>query len=133
MLIRVVACVIEREGRLLVCRRPSHKRHGGLWEFPGGKLEEGETPLEAARRELGEELGIAVTGVGPMEFAAADPGSRFRIEFFPAEAEGQPRALEHTRIAWLSEADLLSVPLAPSDLAYARFRLNGGATPGSEA
>jgi 8-oxo-dGTP diphosphatase len=126
MLIRVIACVIERNGRLLVCQRPAHKRHGGLWEFPGGKLEEGETPLEAARRELGEELELAVTGVGAAEFAMVDPGSPYRIEFVPAEVEGEPRCMEHTRVAWLGETELLSVPLAPSDREYARFRLDGG-------
>jgi 8-oxo-dGTP diphosphatase len=123
MLIRVVACIIEREGRLLVCERPAGKRHGGLWEFPGGKLEEGETPLAAARRELGEELGMEVTRVGEAEFAMVDPGSRFRIEFVPAEADGEPRALEHPRVAWLAEVDLETVPLAPSDREYVRFRL----------
>ncbi len=51
MPIRVLASVIERDHRLLVCRRPLHKRHGGLWEFPGGKVREGESDLEAARRE----------------------------------------------------------------------------------
>jgi 8-oxo-dGTP diphosphatase len=131
MHIRVIACVIERDGRLLVCQRPAHKRHGGLWEFPGGKLEAGETPLAAARRELAEELAIAVTAVRPAEFAVIDPGSRYRIEFVPAEAEGEPQCIEHTRVAWLEEAELLSVSLAPSDREYARFRLDGGKT-GSE-
>jgi 8-oxo-dGTP diphosphatase len=131
MLIRVIACVIERDGRLLVCQRPAHKRHGGLWEFPGGKLEEGETPLAAARRELAEELAMTVTGVGPAEFAVVDPGSRYRIEFVPAEAEGKPQCIEHTRVAWLEGTELLAVPLAPSDREYARFRLAGGKT-GSE-
>jgi 8-oxo-dGTP diphosphatase len=125
MLIPVVACVIERGGRLLVCQRPAHKRHGGLWEFPGGKLEEGETHLDGARRELGEELGLEVTAVGPVDFAMVDPGSRFRIEFVPATARGEPRCMEHTRVAWLAERELLELPLAPSDLAYARYRVDG--------
>jgi 8-oxo-dGTP diphosphatase len=129
MLIPVVACVIERGGRLLVCQRPAHKRHGGLWEFPGGKLEEGETPLDGARRELGEELGLDVTAVGPVDFAMVDPGSRFRIEFVPATAQGEPRCMEHTRVAWLTERELLELPLAPSDRAYARYRVDGAGGP----
>jgi 8-oxo-dGTP diphosphatase len=125
MVIRVVACVIEREGRLLLCQRPAHKRHGGLWEFPGGKMEPGETPLEAAQRELGEEIAVEVTAVADVEFAMLDPGSSFRIEFFPTTAVGDPQCIEHARVEWIREDDLLSLPLAPSDLAYAHFRLNG--------
>jgi len=52
--VRVAAAVIERGGRLLVCQRPLGKRHGGLWEFPGGKLHEGEDLLAATTRELSE-------------------------------------------------------------------------------
>lgn len=125
MTIPVVACVIEREGRLLLCQRPPHKRHGGLWEFPGGKLEDGETRLEAARRELSEELELEVTHIGPVEFSMLDPGSRYQIQFVRTTAAGVPRALEHSRVEWISATDLLTLPLAPSDLAFARY-LGGG-------
>lgn len=64
--IRVVASVIEHEGRLLVCKRPAHKRHGGLWEFPGGKVEPEESDFKAVERELEEELGVRVREVGPV-------------------------------------------------------------------
>jgi len=74
MPIRVLASVIQRDNRLLVFRRPLDKRHGGLWEFPGGKVREGESDLDAARRELREELGVEVTGVG-----AVDPKIKVRI------------------------------------------------------
>jgi mutator protein MutT len=126
MPIRVVAAVVEQDGRLLVCERPAHKRHGGLWEFPGGKVEEGESDLEAVRRELAEELGVEVTAVGARVLAVADPGSEFVIEFVPAEIRGEPRALEHTRLRWAAPAELLALPLAPSDLAFARHRAGGG-------
>ena len=63
-LVRVIAAVVWRGDRLLVCQRPAHKRHGGLWEFPGGKVEAGESDAAAARRELREELGVEVTAVG---------------------------------------------------------------------
>lgn len=56
--------MIRRDGRYLVCRRPAQKRHGGLWEFPGGKIDDGESLLDAARRELAEELSINVIEVG---------------------------------------------------------------------
>lgn len=131
MLIRVIACVLERNGRLLLCRRPAHKRHGGLWEFPGGKLEDGETLLAAARRELGEELALEVHSVGPLEFAMVDPDSQFSIEFVLTEAEGEPRCIEHSQIAWVDETELPAFPLAPTDLAYAQFRQTGAALGGS--
>jgi 8-oxo-dGTP diphosphatase len=58
--IRVVAAVIKRNDYYLICKRPKGKRHGGLWEFPGGKVEEGENIETAARRELAEELDLSV-------------------------------------------------------------------------
>src|SRR5512133_3370515 len=93
--VRVVAAVVRRYGRLLVCQRPAHKRHGGLWEFPGGKLEAGESPLDGARRELQEELDVVVRTVEEdAEFAAGDPGSDFVIEFHAAEIDGDPKCRE---------------------------------------
>src|SRR3954464_1080723 len=94
-LIRVLAAVIERGGNYLVCQRPAHKRHGSLWEFPGGKVEAGETHLEAARRELAEELDVRVLSVDSVLFSVADPGSEFLIEFVPTTIHGSPKRLEH--------------------------------------
>src|SRR4028119_2222610 len=70
---RVLAAVVQRAGRLLLARRPSGKRHAGLWEFPGGKFLLGETPLDAARRELAEELGGAAGAGGAMRGAGNCP------------------------------------------------------------
>jgi 8-oxo-dGTP diphosphatase len=123
--IRVVAAVVRRGERVLVCLRPPHKRHGGLWEFPGGKIEPGESDLEAARRELGEELGVDVLSVGPAEFSMADPGSAFVIEFMPVEIAGEPLCLEHERLEWVLSSELDRLPLAPSDREYARRLARG--------
>lgn len=119
--IRVVAAVVEAGGRYLVCRRPAHKRHGGLWEFPGGKLEPGETLQAAARRELAEELGVEVRSCGDRRFAIDDPGSRFVIEFHPVEIAGTPVCLEHSALAWATLAELLAMDLAPADRRFAQF------------
>jgi 8-oxo-dGTP pyrophosphatase MutT (NUDIX family) len=127
MKVRVVASVVERNGTFLVCERPAHKRHGGLWEFPGGKVEPAESDFEAVERELLEELGVGVSSVGPVVFSIADPGSPFVIEFLPVEIEGEPQALEHSAISWVGEKELLSLPLAPSDLQFARFWVSVGA------
>lgn len=118
MTVRVVASVIQRKGKLLLCKRPAHKRHGGLWEFPGGKIEEGESVLDAVRRELDEELGVEVDMVGAVGFSVADPGSHFHIEFFPTTIHGEPQCIEHEALSWVAEDELLSLPLAPSDRSF---------------
>ena len=130
--IRVVAAVVRRYGRVLVCQRPGHKRHGGLWEFPGGKIEPGESVLDAMRRELAEELGATVTSVEEMEFSFADPGSEFVIEFYPAVIEGELRCREHTAFAWAQPEELLKLPLAPSDREFA-LHVNSDSTGGPVA
>ncbi len=129
--VRVVAAVIEKDGKVLVCQRPTHKRHGGLWEFPGGKVERGESDFEAVARELAEELGVRVREVGPAAFSSADPGSDFVIDFLPVEIEGEPVCLEHATLAWVGDGELLSLALAPSDRRFVRFRLEseGGLAP----
>jgi len=119
--IRVVAAVAERTGRFLVCQRPAGKRHGGLWEFPGGKLEPGECAPDAARRELAEELGVEVLACGDQLFTIDDPGSRFVIEFHPVTFAGEPVCLEHAALAWVSVADLLALDLAPGDRRFVEF------------
>lgn len=115
LVIRVLAAVVRRDGKFLVCQRPAHKRHGGLWEFPGGKIEAGETDFRAAQRELVEELGVTVTIVGPVWFSNHDAGSQFVIDFLPVDIVGEPVCLEHSALAWVKPHDLPSYALAPSD------------------
>lgn len=120
---RVVACVVRRDGKLLLCLRPRHKRHGSLWEFPGGKLKRGERFLSAARRELREELGVTVTAVGEPLFEHADPGSDFTIHFVEAEIDRAPVLNEHIRAAWVPISHVLALPLAPADHVFAQVGL----------
>lgn len=122
--IRVIAAVLSRGEQLLVCQRPPQKRHGGLWEFPGGKVEEGETDVEAARRELKEELGIVVESADGAELEIVDPDSPYLIAFVPVRARGEPVCHEHTGLAWGTPAELASLPLAPSDRSYVEWRLS---------
>jgi mutator protein MutT len=119
----VVAAVIDRDGRYLACRRPPHKRHGGLWEFPGGKLEHGESFFDAARRELREELAVEVTALLAPIFSVADPGSDFVIDFVPTEIVGEPTCVEHSELRWVMPAELNQLDLAPSDRQFASFLL----------
>jgi len=118
MPIRVVAAVVIRKDRFLLCQRPEHKRHGGLWEFPGGKIEDGESDLEAASRELDEELAVEVHTVTHPLFSKQDPGSEFVIEFMRVEITGEPKALEHIDVRWVTVDEADELPLAPSDRAF---------------
>lgn len=125
-LIRVIAAVIRRGDEYLVCQRPMYKRHGGLWEFPGGKCEEGESDFEAAARELREELGVDVVRVGEPLFSAHDDGSPYVIVFVPTEIVGEPTAREHSAIRWARGADLETLMLAPSDKRFVKSQIAGG-------
>lgn len=115
----VLAAVIRRGDRYLLARRPRTKRHGGLWEFPGGKLEPGETWLDAARRELREELGVRVTRAGEPVYRRRDPASSFEIVFVEVEIEGEARAMEHEELRWVAAAEMAGLELAPADAAFA--------------
>lgn len=123
--IHVVAAVILRDGRYLVCRRPPEKRHGGLWEFPGGKVDRSETRTQAVRRELAEELGLEALEVGLVLFTSADEGAPYLIEFIETVAEGAPVLHEHSEIGWFTAAELVTLPLAPADARFASSLLKG--------
>lgn len=119
--VRVVAAVIERDGRFLLGRRPEEKRHGGLWEFPGGKMDPGEDPAGAAGRELDEELALTVHDVGECLLVIEDGASPFVIEFFPVAAVGEPKALEHSTVGWFSLEELKGMSLAPADARFVEW------------
>jgi mutator protein MutT len=119
--IQVAAAVIRRGESVLLCQRPRAKRHGGLWEFPGGKLHAGESMAEALRRELREELGVEVTAAGESPLHVGhDPGSPFEIHFTAVEIAGEPVALEHEQVAWVPVAACHAYALAPSDREFVR-------------
>lgn len=108
--------VVWRDERMLVARRPEDAMLGGLWEFPGGKLEEGESPPEAIRRELREEMSIEVR-VGPLVERVDHAYSHLRVTLHSHHARlvsGTPRAVEATECRWcrLEELDELAFPVA---------------------
>ncbi len=114
--IHVVAALIVRQGKVLLDRRPPGGRHAGLWEFPGGKLEKGETEPEALARELLEELGVA-SRIGP-EVARtehAGEGIVITLVLYRAEIEGEPYAREVDEIAWYDLATIDNLPMPPAD------------------
>ncbi len=119
--IHVVAAVIEREGRWLVGQRPAEKRHGRLWEFPGGKVRDGESTFDAARRELAEELAVQVAAVGKTLFTTRDGDSPFVIDFVEVSITGTATAEEHVEIAWVDLRGLQELDLAPADDDFVRW------------
>jgi 8-oxo-dGTP pyrophosphatase MutT (NUDIX family) len=103
---------------VLICQRKADKRHGLLWEFPGGKLLQDETLGEAVQRELAEELDLGVSALGRYLGSHQDPGAPFLIHFVEARVAGEPAPREHERIAWVPDAELASHSLAPGDRAF---------------
>ena len=114
----VVAAVIQRGDKYLLGRRPKAKRHGGLWEFPGGKVHDGESRLEAIHRELAEELALKAVELGQFLFSVEDKGSPYLIEFVETVIDGTPIPYEHSEIAWLTIGELDELRLAPADATF---------------
>jgi len=114
--VEVVAAVIERAGRILIARRPAALHLGGLWEFPGGKRQPGETPEAALVREIREELDAAVT-VGELldDVEWTYPEKTVRLLFFRCALDDEPRAAEGQEIAWVAPADLDRYEFPPAD------------------
>ena len=89
----VVAAILARGGSVLLTRRPPGKHLAGLWEFPGGKVEEWETPEEALVREIREEVGLDVSALRPWGFVHHDyPDRRILMLVYRAQAQGEPGA-----------------------------------------
>lgn len=125
---RVVAAVIEQNSRYFLCQRPVGKHHAGLWEFPGGKVQEGESDAAALRRELLEELAVAPS-VEPLLIAEhPDEASGFLICFFRTAIDGEPECLEHASIGWFLPIDIRGIKLAPADEAFSTEVIFGNST-----
>ncbi len=124
----VVAAVIERNGRILICQRKRGSRHALKWEFPGGKVEPGEDSATALARELLEELGIeAVIGRRMHTETVRYPsGPPLQLEFFHvSEFSGEPRNLEFERIVWEERARLEEYDFLEGDLNFLK-KLHAG-------
>jgi 8-oxo-dGTP diphosphatase len=113
----IVAAVIIVAGRVLACERSAPPEVAGRWEFPGGKVEPGETEAAALVRECAEELGVRVavgTRVGP-DVPLAHGRSVLRVFAVELLDGDVPQALEHTAMRWLGPDELDSVPWLPAD------------------
>ncbi|MEM1104311.1 MAG: (deoxy)nucleoside triphosphate pyrophosphohydrolase [Pseudomonadota bacterium] len=119
LLIVAAAALVDADGRVLVAQRPADKKMGGLWEFPGGKLEPDESPEAALIRELKEELAIDVTAacLAPFVFAShAYDGFHLLMPLYVCRKwDGQPIAVEHQALKWVRPRDLSALPMPPAD------------------
>ncbi|MEL6168945.1 MAG: 8-oxo-dGTP diphosphatase MutT [Pseudomonadota bacterium] len=119
VLVSAVA-LIDVDGRVLLARRPEGKSMAGLWEFPGGKVEEGETPEAALMRELHEELGIETweSCLAPLTFASYTyPDFHLLMPVFACRKwAGIPQSRENQALAWVRMSQILSYPMPPADL-----------------
>ena len=120
----VALALSDGAGRWLMHRRPAHKQHGGLWEFPGGKVELGEMPRDALVREIQEELGLTIASddLEPAAFADAGiVGAPVILLYRCARSSGpEPRALEGGAVGWFTHADISQLDTPPLDRELAR-------------
>jgi 8-oxo-dGTP diphosphatase len=115
----VAAALVDDAGRVLLQRRPKGKAMAGLWEFPGGKIEDGELAEAALARELAEELGIEadMAALAPACFASAPVGERHMILllYLCRDWRGEPRALHAAALSWVRPAEMRALPMPPAD------------------
>jgi len=120
--ILVVAALVEDGGRVLVARRPEGTHLAGHWEFPGGKCERGETPEEALRRELKEELDVeAVIGHEVFRTEHRYPDRLIELRFYRCTLAGVPSPLQGQDVRWVARADLHSLTFPPADAAFIEY------------
>jgi (d)CTP diphosphatase len=116
--IDVVAAIIEKEGLILLAQRPMHADQPGLWEFPGGKVEAGESQVEALIRELHEELGIDAVPAGYVASHQREVSGRIihLHAWHVPQYHGELTAHEHSQLVWVKPEEAYSRELAPADI-----------------
>lgn len=116
----VAAALVDKEGRVLLAQRPEGKKLAGLWEFPGGKIEQGETPETALVRELHEELGIDTreSCLAPLTFASHryDDFHLFMPLYVCRVWKGFVEPKEGQQVAWVFPKDFDQYPMPPADI-----------------
>lgn len=117
-MILVTAAIIEKEGRILAARRGQGMHLEGFWEFPGGKLEDGELPEECLARELYEELGVLVTVGSFFAESVFDYGNKIvkLLAYRVAHVSGEFQLEDHDKLAWLPADELHTLKWAPADI-----------------
>ena len=115
-MLEVVAALIRRGEKFLICQRPEGKKRALLWEFVGGKVERGETPEQALVRECREELAINIT-VGSVFCAVTHtyPDTTVHLTLFNASTSDEPQMLEHNDMRWVTVSEIDNYPFCPAD------------------
>ena len=128
----VAAALVDGEGRVCLQQRPRDKQHGGLWEFPGGKVEPGEHPADALCREIAEELGavLNVADLEPCGFAASE--AVVILLYMCRQWQGDVQCLEAEALAWFATSEIPALPMPPLDYPLAE-QLAQVLLPGSPA
>jgi 8-oxo-dGTP diphosphatase len=112
----VGAAIVDAEGRVLGAARAEPPAVAGMWEFPGGKVEPGEAELDALLRECTEELGVEIEALDRLGDDVLLPSGNAVLKVWMARlVRGEPQALEHAELRWLSVAELDDVPWLPAD------------------
>jgi 8-oxo-dGTP diphosphatase len=136
-LVVVAAALTDAAGRVLVQRRPVGKAMADLWEFPGGKVERGETPEAALARELREELGIFVApgDLAALTFASQRLADRHMLLLLYrcTRWAGAPRALDADLLLWRRPGDMADLPMPPADLPLVEYLRAEAARPAGQA
>lgn len=132
MMIVVAAALTNQVGEVLLQKRPEGRSLAGLWEFPGGKVEQGESPEMALARELHEELGIQILPVDlrPLAFASEALGDRhlLLLLYICDRWQGDPQPLDTPEIRWVMPTAMHALPMPPADkplvAALEKFRVS---------
>jgi mutator protein MutT len=121
--LRIVAAVIEREGKVLIARRRQETGYVGFWEFPGGRLEKGETPEKAVEREIAEELGVHIR-VARLLGAVTYQSPNLSIELLAYRASiisGELKLTDHDEIRWVIPSQLEELEFTEPDRPIVRL------------
>lgn len=118
VVVEVTCAIIERDGKVLAVQRGEHMSLANKWEFPGGKMEPGETYRECLMRELQEELVVDVEILEELAYCDQHyPERTIRlIPFICTLKKGEPILMEHNDLAWMEPQDILTLDWAPADL-----------------
>lgn len=127
-MLSVVAAIIEINNKILIAKRKFHKRYGGCWEFPGGKIENSETPQNALKRELFEELGITAK-IGKFIGSSLILDSKHEPEisldaYMINQYQGSIILNDHSEIKWIEPVELINYNFTPADIPIIKLLLN---------